>query len=592
MTDQMKYRIQITDRKYQDWSIIDENNQSVLLTGVCPIKMKLFNGDNFLYDLSASAPLPPFTLLFSNIRNQTQYAGVLRLDKMVKKVKDKTYYKCIPDDSRLPIFLVPYNHKVGFSKKTVDKYVLFQFEHWLYDHPYAKLTNVLGAIDDLAVFYEYQLYCKNLHISLKEFTEQTKKTMEKESENQGNTGNIDMENLIQQIEENPQYRIESRKGKEKYKVFSIDPHGSLDFDDAFSIQNLTPDSIQISIYIANVFVWLENLNLWDSFSSRVSTIYLPDRKRPMLPTILSDRLCSLQQDATRFAFTMDINILYDTNGIPRIIGEPMFSNTSVVLYKNYIYDEPDLLSDPQYAELFHVTTQLKKGIENSHDLVAYWMVYMNQICGEFMAKRGIGIFRSVVHRPPEITQSIGHINPASLRIVEQWGNTSGQYVKYSSDMAGHQIMNIASYIHITSPIRRLVDLINQIEILRDCNIITYMTPQCSAFYEKWTSPCQIDYINQSMRLIRRVQEDCEILCKCSANPELLEREHKGILFDKTKKNDGFYNYMVYLEDVGILSKIVTYEEWNEYSYMTFRLFLFQGEDKIKRKIRVSICHQC
>ena len=109
----MKYRIQITDRKYQDWSIIDENNQSVLLTGVCPIKMKLFNGDNFLYDLSASAP-PPFTLLFSNIRNHTQYAGVLRLDKMVKKVKDKTYYKCIPDDSRLPIFLVPYNHKVGF----------------------------------------------------------------------------------------------------------------------------------------------------------------------------------------------------------------------------------------------------------------------------------------------------------------------------------------------------------------------------------------------------------------------------------------------------------------------------------------------
>jgi len=159
-------------------------------------------------------------------------------------------------------------------------------------------------------------------------------------------------------------------------------------------------------------------------------------------------------------------------------------------------------------------------------------------------------------------------------------------------MTGHQIMNIASYIHITSPIRRLVDLLNQIDILSETGIIRELSPECYAFYERWTAPCQIDYINQSMRLIRRVQEDCEILCKCTQKPELLDREHRGILFDRTKKNDGFYNYMVYLEDVGILSKIVTYEELEEYSYMTFRLFLFQGEDKIKRKIRVSICRQC
>jgi hypothetical protein len=289
---------------------------------------------------------------------------------------------------------------------------------------------------------------------------------------------------------------------------------------------------------------------------------------------------------------MDITILYDENGKPHIQGEPRFSNTSIDLYKNYVYDEPTLLCDPNYRKLFEITTKMKKGIEDSHDLVAHWMVYMNQICGEYMANRGIGIFRSVVHKPPEFIQSMEHINTRSLRIVEQWGNTSGQYVKYSEDMTGHQIMNIASYIHITSPIRRLVDLLNQIEILRDCNIVTSFSSQSILFFDKWTNPCQIDYINQSMRLIRRVQEDCEILCKCTAQPELLEREHRGILFDKTKKNDGFYNYMVYLEDIGILSKIVTYEELEEYSYMTFRLFLFKGEDKIKRKIRVSICHQC
>jgi len=576
----MKYRIQIDDRKYKSWIIFDENNQSIELPlEFCPIKMKLFNGDNFLYDPASTAKTPSaLTLLFSNIRNRTQYAGVLQLDKMVQKMKDKTYYKCIPDDSRLPIFLVPYQQKIGFSKTPVDKYVLFEFDNWLYDHPYGKLINVLGPIDELPVFYEYQLYCKNLHISLKKFTDQTNKKIDNPT------------SIIHKIETNPQYKIVARTLS--HRVFSIDPNGSLDFDDAFSIQrNGSDGAIEISIYIANVFVWLENLNLWDSFSNRVSTIYLPDRKRPMLPTILSDQLCSLQQGVTRFAFTMDITILYDTDGNPKIVGEPRFTNTAVALYKNYVYDEPALMSDPNYIDLFQITRQIKKGIQDSHDLVAYWMVYMNQVCGQYLANRETGIFRSVIHKPPEIIGDITHVTSGTRRIIEQWGNTSGQYVRFSKDMSGHQIMNITSYIHITSPIRRIIDLLNQIEILVNCGIIQNISPSGQTFFHKWISPCQIEYINQSMRLIRRVQEYCEILCKCTENPTLLDQEHRGILFDRTKKNDGFYNYMVYLENVGILSKIVTYEKLDEYSYMTFRLFLFQGEDNIKRKIRVSICHQ-
>ena len=53
------------------------------------------------------------------------------------------------------------------------------------------------------------------------------------------------------------------------------------------------------------------LKLWNSFTKRVSTIYLPDRKRPMLPTILSDTLCSLQENENRFALTMEIVINND-----------------------------------------------------------------------------------------------------------------------------------------------------------------------------------------------------------------------------------------------------------------------------------------
>jgi hypothetical protein len=117
-----------------------------------------------------------------------------------------------------------------------------------------------------------------------------------------------------------------------------------------------------------------------------------------------------------------------------------------------------------------------------------------------------------------------------------------------------------------------------------------ITIECRRFLDNWTTINQIIYINHSMRQIRKMQQECDLLHRCNSQPELLEREHRGILFDKTEKN-GFYNYMVYLEDIKVLSKVVTQEDLCEYSYMTFRLFLFQGEDKIKRKIRVSICHQ-
>ena len=54
-------------------------------------------------------------------------------------------------------------------------------------------------------------------------------------------------------------------------------------------------------------LWMEELDLWNSFSERISTIYLPDRKRPMMPLALSNCVCSLcENEETRLAFGIDI----------------------------------------------------------------------------------------------------------------------------------------------------------------------------------------------------------------------------------------------------------------------------------------------
>ena len=52
--------------------------------------------------------------------------------------------------------------------------------------------------------------------------------------------------------------------------------------------------------------------------------------------------------------------------------------------------------------------------------------------------------------------------------MNNWNNVTGQYINYNEDEnMEHDIMELKSYIHITSPIRRLVDLLNQTIFLKE-----------------------------------------------------------------------------------------------------------------------------
>ena len=178
------------------------------------------------------------------------------------ETKKRLLYKCIPDDKHLPAFLVPYEIKLGFTKHLKNKYVTFKYDHWNHQHPHGQLVEVLGDVDNLDVFYEYQLYCKSLHISMTDFTNKTRNMLKQHTN----------EEYIQLIASNQQYNIHTVSPNSTY-IFTIDPPTSTDYDDAFSILPRGNNYV-VSIYIANVYFWLETLDLWKSFSKRVSTIYL------------------------------------------------------------------------------------------------------------------------------------------------------------------------------------------------------------------------------------------------------------------------------------------------------------------------------
>ena len=594
----MKFLIFINNRDYTDWifkdiktdTVIDVNDYPILKT-INPIKDKLFTRDVIEFDNNK------LVIIKSAIKETQSLAGVLLLEdnKTFGRVNNKKLlFKCIPDDKYLPAFLVAYELKLGFSKRLLNKYVVFKYKHWDNKHPCAELIHTLGDVNNLEVFYEYQLYCKSLCISLKEFT------------NKANKANNSHDGFIEQILKTEKYNIEDRRNN---RIITIDPPNSVDFDDGFGVQELYNEKNNhigwiVSIYIANVFVWLETLELWNTFSHRVSTIYLPDRKRPMLPTILSDNLCSLHEKKDRFSLVLDLPIDLSGN---LLLDKIKYKNVLINVNKNYNYEESNLLfNDQTYSKLYNIASIMDNEVSNSHHMVAHWMTIMNAVTGLDMVNKKAGIFRSVVLQDSNMNKNINldnyNLNNDTKQVIKNWNNVSGHYIQYDDNIElNHELINLKSmegciknietstmqpYIHITSPIRRLIDLLNQIILLDKYKLVDSISLKAYNFLNEWIS--KLDYINVSMRSIKRVQTDCSLYDNCTRNPSYLNTTHKGVLFDKIRRNNGTYHYTVYLEKLKIITRITTQLELPEYDSYNFQMYLFETEDKVKKKIKLQL----
>ena len=573
------YKIHINDRSYTNWEVFENINFQKVDLPINPLEEKLFSNDVFSVDENNK-----ISIIHSTVRCGPPMPGVLILDdnktygrQKTTKTNSKLFYKCIPDDMRLPSFLVPYQIKtLGFSKVLKNMYVTFSFNEWNDKHPYGILSNVIGTVDIIDNFYEYQLYCKSLNASIQKFQKDTTKALEKHNHDA----------FIESIK--TKYpSIEDRTNQKMWNIFTIDPPKSQDFDDGFSIRNVEGGIQQISIYISNVTIWMDVLNLWDSFSRRISTIYLPDKKRPMLPTILSDCLCSLQEKVTRIAFVMDV-FVKDGN-----IIDIKFNNSLIKVSKNFCYEDPILLINPSYLHLLHTTQKISKklkyinNVRNSHELVCYLMILMNFNCAKVMIQYNTGIFRSTIIKkeysiPDDIPEEVS-------KFIKIWSSSTGQYIN-GSDITNvtsirHELLDMDAYIHITSPIRRLVDLLNIIKFQSITNMIT-LSENTDAFYNKWLG--ELEYINVTMRSIRKVQCDCSILDLCSNNPDILEKEYDGYLFDKLSRNDCLYQFVVFIPELKLTSRITMRDNLNNFEKKKFKLFLFHDEANFKRKIRLHV----
>ena len=78
-------------------------------------------------------------------------------------------------------------------------------------------------------------------------------------------------------------------------------------------------------------------------------------------------------------------------------------------------------------------------------------------------------------------------------------------------------------------------------VLQNSLGIMNYSEKSKGFYERWTSDEKFEYINKTMRSIRKVQNSCELLRICVEENMEKKKIYQGFIFDKMERNDGSIN---------------------------------------------------
>jgi exoribonuclease R len=630
----MIYTLHIHTRNYSKWSWIQEDTQEPIpadkiIEFPFPIANQLFHGDQYC---SVSQRF----LLVSPLRTEKAIPGTLILEGnrtygrqiLGKKTtinpfspnqsNGRLYYRCIPQNPHYPMFLIPYKLPLDFSKHNTNHFVLFQYKEWTEKMaPYGGLIESIGAVNHLSSYYRYLLLSKKLEFHTNHWIPNSLRTMIPNDES-----------TAKSIVGNP-------KEKEGEFIFSIDPNGSRDLDDAFSFQwRETSEGRKeavVRVYIADVVYWIDFMGVWDALridKIGCSTIYLPDQNHPLLPRWISDKGGSLLETKNRPVVGLELVFRGWETGAMECFSYRFFRD-SVRISKNFRYDTSELEECKEYQEFLHFTQDwIHMEIKDSHDLVEYWMIEYNIYAGNTLAALGKGIFR----RTQNLRESViddggkkgeeGAIGLFTLQFLKHYKNTRGEYILYDitnkegeRDDVKHTTIRegkAVCYAHASSPLRRMVDIYNQLGIILSISYFqgegeveeTKEEVENSRKNFQKHVESHVEEINHQNRIVRRIQSECEMLAEffsCDI-ADISSELYEGTVVDwdlSREDKTTVKGYWVYLEDWKRLVYVErqrtgdgddNYEEIRKIGETgKYQIFLFEEEEKAHKKVVIRIC---
>ncbi len=211
--------------------------------------------------------------------------------------------------------------------KQGDK-IVFEMLHYPEKDYYGEgvISRVLGDagkpdVETQAVMLAYGLF--------EEFNDESKEESRNAATYFEETGDLDREDLTGEF------------------IFTIDPPDARDFDDAINISfDKETNEWELGVHIADVASFVQQGSSLDNDAQeRGNSVYLPRRVIPMLPEVLSNGVCSLQEGVRRWA--KSVFIRFDNKG--KVIGHRL-RNTVICSAKRLTYLEAQALIDGDEKE--------------------------------------------------------------------------------------------------------------------------------------------------------------------------------------------------------------------------------------------------
>ncbi len=147
--------------------------------------------------------------------------------------------------------------------------------------------------------------------------------------------------------------IKGRLDLRKEVMVTIDGDDSKDLDDAVSLHK-EGDHYILGVHIADVSHYVtERSALDEEARHRGTSVYLVDRVIPMLPTELSNGICSLNEDEDRLAMSCIMTIDAKGKVVDSIIAESVIHSTRRMTYTkvNRILEDEDQELIAEYSDL-------------------------------------------------------------------------------------------------------------------------------------------------------------------------------------------------------------------------------------------------
>ena len=269
------------------------------------------------------------------------------------------------------------------------------------------------------------------------------------------------------------------------RPITIDGNGTLDFDDALTIEK-AEEGWLVGVHISDVAHYVPpGSPLFEEALARGISIYFPEGQVPMLPRHLSQGICSLIQDEARATISFMILLspeaeVLRTRIMPSIIK----------VARRLTYDEADSLMehDPELKILNGLRLKLRRqrlaqgalllpipDVNVSIDqagkphvslgktdtpartLVSEMMILANSEAARHISDRmAPGLFRS---QPPLKNRIVfGEDDDLFINILQRKQLPRGELLTKAMPHSG---LGVSHYTTVTSPIRRLLDLLMQ-----------------------------------------------------------------------------------------------------------------------------------